>query len=59
MGSFLLNDADEDTRRGHAGTSWGESEKQHHKSVDSLNRRGDELRDQMIERYGIEFPDLL
>ena len=58
-GSFLLNDADDATRKGEAGTAWGESEKHHHKSVGDLNRRGDELREELTQRYGIEFPDLL
>jgi hypothetical protein len=58
MASFLLSKADSSARQGQSGQQWEESEKQHHASVDDINRRGDEVRRRMIEKYGLPFPDL-
>ena len=55
---FLLHQADGATRRGSAGSDWGNAEKQHNQAVNGLNRRGDLLRQKMIEKYGLAFPDL-
>ena len=45
-------------RRGAPGEAWKQAEQQHNQSVDDINRRGDELRQQMIQKYGLPFPDL-
>jgi hypothetical protein len=53
-----LNKADASSRRGQPGQAWSDSEKQHHASVDEINRRGDDLRQRLIQKYGLAFPDL-
>lgn len=57
-GSFLLNRADSASRRGQPGQSWQEGEKQQRASVAEINRRGDEIRQRMIRKYGLSFPNL-
>lgn len=56
--NYLLNQASDDTRRGQMGHNWGDSEKAHNASVAEINRRGDTLRLQMSQKYGLKFPDL-
>jgi hypothetical protein len=56
--SYLLNRADENTRRGQTGKNWGEAEKSHIASASEINRRGDALRMQMTRKYKLKFPDL-
>ena len=45
-------------RSGQPGQQWGDAEKAHGQSVSDLNRRGDELRREMIAKYSLPFPDL-
>lgn len=56
--SFLMNQADASERRGQPGQQWQDGEKQHSASVADINRRGDEIRRRMIEKYGLPFPDM-
>jgi hypothetical protein len=58
MASHLLHEADETSRRGTPGKKWSTAEKEHHQSVSALNRRGDQLRTRLTEKYGLAFPDL-
>ena len=54
----LFNSSGTHERRGQPGQQWGDAEKAHGQSVGELNRRGDVLRREMIEKYGLPFPDL-
>jgi len=55
----LLTAADQETRQGSEGRSWRGSEKAHYQTVQRLNQNGRELREQMSQRYGLDFPELL
>ena len=56
--NFLVTKADGSARRGAAGQQWKQAEQDHNASVDDINRRGDEIRQRMIQKYGLAFPDL-
>ncbi|MBX3415265.1 MAG: hypothetical protein KF708_21450 [Pirellulales bacterium] len=56
--TYLLNEADADTRRGGRGKSYEKSEHEHRKQCEEINRKGDALRDKMSKKYGLDFPDL-
>lgn len=55
---YLLNRASANTRRGQTGKNWADSEKAHNANVQEINRRGDQLRAELSQKYGLAFPDL-
>jgi len=50
--------ADVATRRGAAGRSWSQDERQHRNQVDQINQRGEQVRQAMTAKYGMAFPKL-
>jgi len=56
--TFLLNEADPNTRRGAQGKSWEKSEHAHQKRCEEINRHGAALRKKLSQKYGLDFPEL-
>ncbi len=57
--THLLTEASDKDRKGSEGRGWQDAEKAHYESVQRLNQRGEELRQRMTRRYGIDFPAML
>lgn len=54
----LLGSSDIAARQGSAGQSWSTSEKQHREACLAINSRGEQLRQQLSRKYGLQFPPL-
>jgi hypothetical protein len=54
----LLGSDDTAGRQGAPGQSWSSAEKQHREACLVINRRGEQLRQELTQRYGITFPAL-
>lgn len=56
--TYLLNEADPNTRRGAQGKSWEKNEHAHHKRCEEINRQGAALRKKLSQKYKLDFPEL-
>jgi hypothetical protein len=54
----LLGSDDVAARQGAAGQGWSSAEKQHREECLAINRRGEQLRQELTRKYGLEFPAL-
>lgn len=55
----LLGTADVATRQGSRGVTWRSREEQHRQRCLEINRRGEQVRRAMSQKYGLDFPKLL
>ncbi|MCC7084232.1 MAG: hypothetical protein IT427_04405 [Pirellulales bacterium] len=54
----LLGSDDIASRQGAAGQGWSSAAKQHREQCLAINRRGEQLRQALSRRYGLDFPAL-
>jgi hypothetical protein len=54
----LLGSDDIAARQGAAGQGWSSSEKSHREKCLAINRRGEQLRQELSRKYGLEFPPM-